>query len=66
MQWRSQYRGKEAEYPPLDSEKIVKNRGKYGKKSEKREEKSGKKLRKKRKNREEKAKLGKVLSLCPS
>ena len=52
MQWRSQYRGKGAEYP-LDSEKIVKNRGKYGKKSEKerknleknweKEEKSGRK-----------------------
>ena len=38
----------------LDSENIAKNRGK--------EEKIGKK----RKNLEEKAKIGKILSLCPS
>ena len=41
-----------------DSEKFVKNREKRGEN----QEKSGKK----KKNREEKAKIGKVLSLCPS
>ena len=44
-----------AEVPPLHSEKFAKNR-----------EKALKKSGKKRKNREEKAKIGKVLSLCPS
>ena len=41
--------------------KIGKKRGKSGKREENRE-----KIKKKRKNREEKAKIGKILSLCPS
>ena len=53
-QWRSHWGGKGGRVPPLTAKnlpKIVKKRGK---------------IRKKRKNREEKAKFGKVLSLCPS
>ena len=44
--------------PPLSAKNIAKNRGKRGKKSGKNREM--------RKNREERAKIGKVLSLCPS
>ena len=55
-QWRSQYSGKGAKCP-LDSEKNVKKSGKIGE--------NRKKEKKKRKNRDEKAKIGKVLSLCP-
>ena len=58
-QWRSQGGGAHGgQSATPDSEKFAKNLEKEGKN----QEKSGKK----RKNREEKAKIGKVLSLCPS
>ena len=54
----SHWSGKGGRVPHLDSEKFANNREKEGKN----QERSGKK----RKNWEEKAKIGKVLSLCPS
>ena len=53
---------------PFDSEKFAKI-GKRGEKIKENQEKEGKnqaKFRKKEENREVKAKIGKVLSLCPS
>ena len=63
-QLHSQYRGKGAECPPWQWTNV-KNLEKEEKKSGKREEKFGKN-REKEENREERAKIGKVLSLCPS
>ena len=63
-QWHSQYRGKGGRVPPLTAKKIVKNQ-KRGEKLGKREE-NWEKIEKKKKNREDKAKIGKVLSLCLS
>ena len=56
-QWRSQYRARGAECPPWQRKNCQKL-GKVGKNREK--------IKQKRKNREEKAKIGKVISLCPS
>ena len=64
VQWRSQYRGKGGRVPPLTAKKLSKS-GKRGKNWEK-ESKNHEKIKKKTENREEKAKIGKVLSLCPS
>ena len=63
-QWRSQYRSKGGRVPPFTAKKL----SKIGKNLEKirKRGKSWEKIEKKRKNREEKAKIGKVLSLCPS
>ena len=60
-QWRSQYRRKGGRVPPWQRN-ICQKSGKRGTKSGKR----GGKIRKKRINQEEKAKIRKVLSLCPS
>ena len=60
-QWRSYWGGQGGRVPPP----TVKNLPKIRKKREK-EGENQEKLGKKRKNQEEKAKIGKVLSLCPS
>ena len=57
-QWRSHWGVKGGRVPRLTAKNLPKNWEKEGKKSGK--------IGKKRKNREEKAKIGKVLSLCPS
>ena len=62
LQWRSHWGGKGCRVPPLTAKILPK----FGKKREKNREKIRKNREKRGKNREEKAKIGKVLSHCPS